>query len=283
MFIAFGCVNELPKIADDKGSKVPREESSDSKPLCEKICEDSPRVLNHDRSGLSYLAFPNFGYRGIGRCRGHAITTQKMSILAKFKKQGGCDLEAQECIDGLIAATKNILKNNIATYIYGFNNLYEFSQVPQIKEFLHHQVKSYGHRYYASAVRIQNQQSEVREVNIFYELLDRVKSNQLPYVGVVGKLTGSHALLIYDHDFVDGREVLCARDPNIVLGYAENCQSYAYIEEDKIYYKRHDRDADLLSKFKLTTDEDKRLVIYQKSLYNQCVGYKSSKNLCRAK
>lgn len=250
-------------------------------PLCSEICEKESSIISSNLEGFSYLGFANFGYRGIGRCRGHALLTQKMSILAKFESKGGCDLMDADCLSDLYQGIDKILRFETHTF-NGFDSLYEFSSNPAVMSYLRQYVQSVSHRYTASGVLIKDGQHNDRRLNVFYELAKRSELGHLPYVGVIGPLTGSHALLITKTEYLDGGKILCVRDPNIVFGYAEDCSNYVFVGDDyKVYYKRYDRNPDLLSKFELTNDEDRRVRIYTNKLHKQCIAKSLAAGECK--
>lgn len=250
-------------------------------PNCQDYCADEKRVFQRERNGYSYLSFPNFGYRGIGRCRGHALVTQRMSLLARFDGgQKGCDTNQPACLQQLRAGIDKIMNYKIH-FFKGIKDLFELSSIPSIGRYLKSYVRGIAHRYRAIPGHIEDPSYESPQMNTFYELKRRVELNQLPYVGVQGKLTGAHALLIYGVDFQEGREVLCARDPNIVLERPENCDHIIFLEGERVVYKRFDRRADYLYFFKLTSDEDRRIRSFQYALTGHCLESSRSKNLCK--
>jgi hypothetical protein len=249
-------------------------------PHCESICNKTKSIIKSNNEGFSYLSFANFGYRGIGRCRGHALLTQQMSILAKFNPNISCDTNSSECLNKLILGVQKIIENK--THVFnGYESLYDLSQVPEVKQYIYDHIKLVNHQYSANPVYIENDLYNTRALKVFYELEKRATEGQVPYVGVIGKQTGSHALLIYKTDYVGNRDVLCARDSNIVTGQAEDCSSYIFVENNRVFYKRYDRSADFLSKFELTSDEDKRVRTYANSLYKNCLVIKKLNGLCK--
>jgi hypothetical protein len=251
-----------------------------SLPICEEVCDKKSSIIKSNIRGFSYLGFANFGYRGVGRCRGHALFTQRMSILGKFKSSGGCDVNEPACIQNLLTGIQKIIE--FKPHVFnGYRSLYDLSLVPEIQQYIYDHIKFVDHRYNAGPGKVRNRHFTSRALNVFYELEARTNSGQLPYVGVIGRLTGSHALLIYKTEYIGNRDVLCARDPNIVLGYREDCQSYFYIEKGQVYYKRFDRLSDYMQKFELTSDEDRRVKIYTNSLYKQCLQEKRDRNECK--
>lgn len=277
-----------PTIADTNiPSEVPNQEDPTPEnppirelPLCSELCENSNKIIKSNRSGFSYLSFPNFGHRGVGRCRGHALVTQKFSILAKFQKYGGCDLTDSFCLNELKRGVDIVL--NYGVYIFkGYESLFELSKEPVISDYLYNKVKLIGHRYSAGPGAIDDPVYDNSNLNVFYELRKRASFGQLPYVGVVGRQTGSHALLVYGVEYHGSMDVLCVRDPNIVLGVKEDCQSFLYVENSQVFYKRLDRSADHLTRFQLTSDEDRRIRRYTLSLHKACIDDSRKQGICR--
>ncbi len=254
---------------------------SDNSISCFDYCSDEIATsLRPEDSGYSYLSFPNFGHLGVGRCRGHALVTQKLSQLAYFSTTDGCDLSDIKCIASYKAGINNVL-NFVPHHFSGFKSIYDLSSVPELKTFLRNKVASISHRYRAGTGNITITAHDDPKLNIFYELEKRILNADLPYVGIKGILSGAHALLLYDIGTAGKYDVLCARDPNIVLERAENCESYLYQEDGNIYYKRFDRAPDLMTKFLLTSDEDIRSSRYVESNRLNCESIAKAKKLCR--
>ena len=84
-------------ITPDEPSDLPEPTPDPQKPNCEVVCS-KPLKYSSSNTGFDYLSFPNFGYRGIGRCRGHALVMQKFSMLAEFDDtQSSCDTGLPNC------------------------------------------------------------------------------------------------------------------------------------------------------------------------------------------
>lgn len=273
---------DLPALPDiPQQPNEPRSPQEPELPSCNKLCSDDTVLFAREDNGHSYLSFTNFGYRGIGRCRGHALVSQKMSLLGSYDDSvASCDLNDQGCIENLKRKIDRVMAFKLTTF-KGFSDLYDLSNVPELKAYLMSYVRGTSHRYSANPANIEIDEYDNQKLNVFYEIQRRVQLNQLPYVGVLGRLTGSHALLVYANRVVGGRDVLCARDPNVVLGYAENCDHFFYHEDDKVFYKRYDRDPDLLTSFTLTSDEDRRVKRYRAVLATQCQQEARTANRCK--
>ena len=80
---------------------------------------------------------------------------------------------------------------------------------------------------------------------------------------------------------IQGKKILCARDPNIVLGYPEECETYIFIRDQKIYYRRYDRKIDELTMFRITSDEDQRVKLYENALRTWCIESSKADGLCK--
>jgi len=248
-------------------------------PRCFEFCS-TKTILNHDVSGYSYLAFPNFGHRGIGKCRGHAIVTQKMSILGKYKRtNSGCHLNDETCLNSIKKGIDKIM--SFQTFEFdSFDSLQELSSVPEIQVHLKNYIKGISHRYRAIAGNIHNPTFDTSEENVFHEIKKRVLEGELPYIGVSGALTGNHALLAYRIDKTFNNRI-CVRDPNIVLDEVEDCQNFVYLNNGVVYYSRHGSYLDKINQFSLTSDEDMRASKYKKAHTSNCIEVSLKKNLCR--
>lgn len=258
----------------------PRPEPEPEKPRCESLCKNA-MGQRQVSSGFDYLSFPNFGYRGIGRCRGHALVMQRFSMLANFNDtRPACDTAVESCWQNIKVKIDKVLDYKVASF-NGYSDLFDFSSNKRVRAYLWSKVALTPHRYRAVNAKISVTRFQNPHMNVFFELKKRVEIGQLPYVGVTGPLTGSHALLIYDVVETVNRPYLCARDPNIVLGYAENCEHKIFFEDNKIYYQRYDRTPDALSFFKLTSDEDRRVESYKTALKRSCIQKSRRQNLCK--
>jgi len=255
-----------------------------AQPQCESSCINSPAIIKSNLEGHSYLAFKNFGNWRTGYCRGHALVTQKMSILAKFKNEARCDITQTVCLDGIKAGIKKIMNFQAHTF-YGYENLFEFSQVKPIKNHLKKLISSVSSKYKSTKAYIKDRSYSSEKFNMYYEILRRVEEGQLPYVGVKGRKTGKHALLVFNTSFEYGQKVLCVRDSNVTNDDVETCDNFLFIEGDNIYYERYKRyrwyktyyrSKDLMIKLKLTGDEDLRVKKYTHGLYNRCLKSKFS-------
>jgi len=255
-------------------------EQEKKKLSCLRYCADINQFEKIEKDQFAYLGFTNFGYRGVGRCRGHALLTQKMNFLASFNPQGGCDLDELECVnqyrDG-ISKIKSFQKYEFN----GFKNLYEFSSHPKIAPILRGIVAGTSNRYSAGFPHIENTSYESEILNHYYEIKRRVSLAQMPYVGVVGNITGSHGLLPYKEAFLGSRSILCVKDPNVSTGSIEVCENYFYEEEGEIFYQRDGKEADKMLKLSLTGDEDERMTKYHLALDNECITESRKQSLCK--
>ena len=165
--------------------------------------------------------------------------------------------------------------------IRGFSDLYDFSRDRRVRAYLWSKVAGTSHRYRATTANMRVRRYAHPHLNVFHELKNRVNDGHLPYVGVVGPQTGAHALLIYGVENRGARTYLCARDPNMVSGSAENCEHKIFVHTGRVYYQRNDRTADLLSFFKLTSDEDQRIRRYEVALKSKCMRVSRAANICK--
>ena len=246
---------------------------------CKKYCEDIDLFRQKEDDGYSYLSFPNFGHNGVGRCRGHALLTQKMTLLGLFTNSKRCDLEDIDC---LAKYRKKIYSIQRFKYqkIPGFRNLKEFSDHPRIRPILRGIVAKTSHRYTAGKAHIEDTSYETLHEQYFHEIKRRLRLGHYPYIGVYGALTRNHGLIAYEETFKNGHNIICAKDPNVVLEASENCDNYFYLDGQEIFYHRVGREQDKLTKFQITKDEDLRVLKYEAALKNKCIKRSKAQDLC---
>jgi hypothetical protein len=242
-------------------------------------CSSDYRALPVYKNTKNYLSFENFGSRGIGRCRGHAIVTQKMDMLAKFKKSEPhpcLGLDETTCYRTLYQIVGDVLNGEIKT-IGGFDSLYEFSQHPFALKILRSKVASISHRYSASDAILESYDHTSSNLNVYFDVIRRLKIRHRPYVGIQGKhRIGNHAVIAYKMKY----NRICVRDPNIVIreNSFENCQNYFYLRDGEVIYHQISQgpDEELLA-ISLQTDEDERVQKYIEQHYKDCVSKSSTK------
>lgn len=266
-----------------KPDKLPRLETL--KPKCNELCPEDFRSLKGKSNDRDYLAFANFGYRGVGRCRGHAIVNQQVYELINFKNDSKLDCNtkslSEDCRE-LISAKLSKLMNFEVQSFPGFSNLYEFSNHPEIKEMLKSYVRGISHRYRAGRAQVRDDSYENYKESVFNEIILRVKENQRPYIGIKGATVGHHAVIAHSNEFKEEGAVLCVHDSNIIFHEKEDqCFNYIYLNEGNVYYKRHDKVESILYTFSLTNDEDKRVAKYIKARHAHCISSNRSSNQCK--
>lgn len=245
-------------------------------PSCSRLCPENEKVLPGRPGRFSYLSFENFGWRGVGRCRGHVIVSQKMTLLAKFVPGSlECEREvlSDECVLKASEAIDDIL-NYKARTISGFKNLLSFSSRPEIKTMLKNAVKNVSHRYRAVKGHIEDEGYQTEELNVFHEVKRRVLLNHLPYVAIYGDNVGHHALMAYSASVKGGRAVLCARDPNVVESSKEGeaCQNFLFHDADgNVFYQKGGQAPERLYEFSIFSDEDRRVERYISARRALCV------------
>lgn len=239
-------------------------------------CYRDYRALPAYENNKNYLGFENFGVRGVGRCRGHALVSQKMEMLAIFDSQLShpcLGLDQVSCYNRLYEIISDVLKGNIRR-IGGFNSLYRFSQDPIAESILRLKVASTSHRYAADESPMASYEHGSLNKNVFYDLIRRIKLRHRPYVGILGKFRiGNHAVIAYG---VKANKV-CVRDPNIVISKApfEKCQNFFYLKNDELFYHQDNQPIDEeLWMASLQTDEDERVREYVRLHYEKCLGEK---------
>ena len=268
---------------EDAQSPPPNERGpSGSERSCSDICFKDYRALKGNDSKYNFLNFMNFGHRGIGKCRGHAIVGQKLSELASFSGSHECNkstpsLRCQRIITQGIRRVMSFKTHQFR----GFSNLYEFSSNSFVKEKLKSYIRGISHRYKATRANLRDTNFETINESIFYELKMRVKERQQPYIGIKGDTIGNHAVIAYDIDYKDEGEVLCIRDSNIILKEGERCQNYIYKDGNQIKYFRVNKPLATLFVFLLMSDEDKRVSRYIDSRYSICVTKAQAAGLCK--
>lgn len=236
------------------------------RPVSNRSCVPGGLPQEHVRA-QDYLAFPNFGYRGVGRCRGHAILSQKLLLLLRFEPNQGtlwnCDTDPVACRQD-IRAVLDAVEENKMVVVPGFASLADFSAHPIVQAILRARIIAYGSRY--SANRLPLPGDESRSVLVFKEALRRVRLHQIPYLALNGVEVGNHGVLAYAESVKDGQRVLCVRDPNIVPAQGrEECDNYFFQDEDNVRYVRYARPEDIVS-VELTDDEDRRTSEYRRTL-----------------
>lgn len=265
-------INPLP---DDRAQndEEPRREI----PLCKTYCEDKNNIIS-EWDKFDYLSFTNFGFRGIGRCRGHAIITQQLSQLIHYDNSTKC--LGGNCVDIALESIKMAL-NFKAVTIKGFKNLYELSAVPRIEAYLKMRVRSISHKYSARGIEVDERYSDQREINLFYYIKDQVILGHRPYIAIKGVNIGHHALLAYEHSQNHHGEVICVKDSNYIPKNGLECKSYLFIQDEAIYYKRADLEPRMLFIFNVMTDDLMREQKYLKTQRNYCLANAHKNGLCR--
>lgn len=265
-------INPIPHDRS-QNDEVPRREL----PLCNSYCEDKNNLIsNWDK--YDYLSFTNFGFRGIGRCRGHAIITQQLSQLIHFDYSTKC--LGGSCVDDALEKIKMAL-NFKAVTIKGFESLYELSSKPRIETYLKMRIRSISHKYSARGIEVDERYSDRREINLFYYVKDQVVLGHRPYIAIKGINIGHHALLAYEHSQNHYGEVLCVKDSNYIPINGLECKSFLFIKDEAIYYKRADLEPRMLFIFNVMTDDLIREQKYLKTQRNYCFANAHKNGLCR--
>jgi hypothetical protein len=255
--------------------------SSSRKPSFQEVSDDMPspvschqdsRVLPSYKNTKNYLSFENFGTRGFGRCRGHALVSQTMEMLAKFAphRPHPCFGKDQTtCYSTMYRLITEILGGNIRI-IGGFDSLYEFSKDPDAESILRLKIGSISHRYFASESPLEVNGHGSKNVNVYYDVIRRLKLRHRPYVGILGKYRiGNHAVIAYQVK----KDRICVRDPNIVIHGRpfEDCQNYFYLNNGEIFFHQINQEVDEeLLTATLQTDEDDRVRNYIQAHYKSC-------------
>jgi hypothetical protein len=257
--------------------------------MCSKKCEKNYTALKKidEIDPYGHFAFANTGWAdGIGRCRGMTIMQQQYNMLADFNKGPN----PHNCGRGkpMTAQCKNFYKSLIADIqsnkvaeIPGFKGLNEFSRDPYIQTLLRKKAYTYSHRYTANTPTI-TQRTGNRTIDQWNEVKRRIGKRQLPFLAVRGvkstffsrRPLNDHAVMPYRMDKVDGKEVMCIRDPNIQPagpGGKDICKNYMYLSGSSIYFKRRNQKAFKLEKFNIWRDDEERTKDYVKARYDHCI------------
>ncbi|MBA2405445.1 MAG: hypothetical protein H0V66_11785, partial [Bdellovibrionales bacterium] len=161
-------------------------------------CYNDFRALPTYKNKKNYLAFENFGYKGIGRCRGHSIVSQTMEMLSRFapaKPHPCVGQDETTCYSTLHKLITEIMSGKIKT-IGGFDSLYDFSRDPVALRILRTKVASISHRYFATESQLESYEYGGENKNVYYDIIRRLKLNHRPYVGILGKYRiGNHAVV----------------------------------------------------------------------------------------
>lgn len=275
------------ELGDLPGTELSRELGATlSIGSCNKKCSDNFEVLPKTSPRLGFLSFPIPGYLGVGRCRGHAIVTQKFNMLANFnegenKEKCGPKNMSSICMTKYTQAIKDITEKNQVVNIPGFKSLAEFSAHPSIYPVLYRKVISYSSTYSAGFGHVE-QASQNRDDNVFNEIYKRTNNRQLPYIGIKGGGITDHAILITSTKVIDGQRILCASDPN-KRSYnplePDTCQDYIYIKNgNPTYYANGVHRT--LSKFNILADEDFRTDKYVKARRDECIRNREASGEC---
>ena len=247
-------------------------------PHTRESCSADFRALPVYKNIKNYLSFENFGSRGVGRCRGHAIVSQKMEMLAKFNKYKPhpcLGMDDTSCYRAIYDIISDVINGNINT-VGGFDSLYEFSQHPYALKILRSKVAAISHRYSATDAPLESYDHATSNLNVYFDVVRRIKRHHRPYVGIQGKYRiGNHAVIAYKTK----SNRICVRDPNIVIreNTYENCQNYFYLKSGQILYHQTTQspDEELLT-VSLQTDEDERVQEYIEQHFKNCVSSASS-------
>lgn len=250
----------------NKKSAVSYREDAESEvgnlPLC--YGDSLPASMIRD---VDFLSFPNFGYRGVGRCRGHALLTQRLLYFFRFnsraQKDWDCLKDPNDCRLKLQEALRSASRNEVVI-INGYKNLRELSQDDYSQVIFRNEILKFPSRYSATPISLTS--TLPRQRALFKDIKRRLKLNHLPYISIKGQAVGSHGVLAYKKLMKQGKSVICVRDPNIIpRSGREECLNYFYESESAIRYVRDQRE-DSLVRLEIFSDEEARLSSFRQSL-----------------
>ena len=254
---------------------------------CDRICKDNYQALPKNYNPDNYLAFPVPGYLGVGRCRGHAIITQKFSLLAVWNSSDnpekcGPKNMTRECLSMYRGIIRDILSGEKVREVPGFKSLLQFSAHAAIKDILYQNVIGYSHKFNSGLGFTEPKTSSLAQ-NTFYELIKRTKNNQRPYVGIK-TLTGvDHAILIERTAYLKDEQILCVSDPN-QRNYEkfnnQPCVNYIKLRNNQPIYVKNGRESSLIN-LNVFEDEDLRTLNYVKAWKNRCISMGIQNNICK--
>ncbi len=261
LFLLSSCeeqsIESLNEFEDDSENH-----SQPTGPLCARGALPKGIVRNQD-----FLDFPNFGYRGIGRCRGHSLVSQRLLYFMRFRphlpRDWDCELDQLDCQAKLREKLSSVNQNKVVA-INGYANLRELSSELPLRSIFRSEVLKIPHRYSASPIQIS--ESPSRQIALFRDLQRRVRLNHLTYVSLIGVAVGQHGVLAYAAKKKNGREILCVRDSNIIPESGEErCLNFFYLEAESILYERDARGVSQVSA-EIFSDEEVRLNSFRQSL-----------------
>lgn len=235
------------------------DESLPDAPLCSRGALPKGIVRDQD-----FLSFPNFGYRGIGRCRGHALLSQRLLYFMRFDptspREWNCEADPLDCQSQFQKKLEAIFDHQII-FIRGYRNLQELSSELALRSLLRSEILRIPDRYSATPIVLNSSAS--RQAALFKEMKRRVRLNHLTYVALKGEEVGAHGVLVYK---LQGPHRVCVRDPNIIPhGGMEDCQSYFTLVGESIFYMRENRGESMVVA-EIFSDEEVRLNSFRQSL-----------------
>lgn len=246
-------------------------------------CYPDSRILPQYSNSKNFLSFENFGYRGVGRCRGHAIVAQKMDMLSKFKLDQPHPCFGQDnetCYTTIYNLVKNVMSGKVVE-IGGFDSLFEFSKDPIAKQVLRNRIISIPYKYKAEDSPLEVNDHPVSKINIFNDIARRINNKIRPYIAIKGTLRiSSHALIGYKVIEAEGKKLICVRDPNVVIRDVpfEDCQNFIYVADDFVYYRQFGFPKDeKLFMIGVKTDDDIRTNEYIRAHLEICSKKRTNK------
>lgn len=221
------------------------------------------------------MSFPNFGYLGIGRCRGHAIVTQKLSQLLVFKPSERCTEDSFTCRNRLIEKLRNALINFEVVEIPNYENLLELSQDFVLKQYLRGWVRGTPANFSARRSDVRVDQYTDPKKNLFFDIIQKIEMGMVPYLGILGSFKiSSHALLATQIKYNEDGQVICVEDSNIVtdISTGDLCENYLYYDDlgQNLYYQKGQL-TERLNYIGTYTDDEYRHQRYQAAWYSYCL------------
>lgn len=274
LFASCGNTNSERSSAENRSThpqETRRPEPNRRLPSCASYCQNWK--VNNDHN-FNNLSFTNFGYRGIGRCRGHAIVTQKLSQLLHFRPDKTCKNSQQKCMEDLVSKLRRAINHFEVVEIPKYSNLIQLSSDPRVKPYLKGIVAGTSNWFSSRRSRIQVNEFDEVDKNIFYDIIGRIHQERMPYLGVVGtQKISSHALLAYDFKITPRADVICIIDPNVfpnsVKGH--DCENYLFYDDQRqaIFYHKGDWN-ERLNTVVIYDEDDERHKRYRQSWRKYC-------------
>jgi len=269
---------------------------------CEVLCPDNFKIFHNPnvKTGVNYkdlLSFDNNDLDLIkgsskGYCWGISTLTQKFQRLARFKPSipspfpfdGTFNPERKKYLKEIV--TK--ISNNEVVSIPGFDNLFDFSKNPEVKELLMEQVKRewVQNAMTDQGVRmtLKKNSMSIDEFNKFREDLKlRTANNMSPTLIINYKdKMGAHTIQAISVKEIDGSEVICIYDNNLPAASSSFCNNIIKVENGEIkmtiresviidnWFFSNQSYISTISRIEIAHTEDPNTILQAQALREEC-------------